>query len=451
MPHRVSPAERIRGHIDELFASGKQRPEILEEVARLGAQLLMQAALEAEITEFPGRDRHQRAATCEDARPGSRDGYREVTVKTTAGPVQLARPKLRGTTGAFASRLSGSHVTKTHALESLVIASFVRGLSVRDVEAALAGALGEQAAISKPTVPPVCQAIKEEYQAWACRRLDGITLDYLYLDASFFRMHPGSPAGPVLAAWGITTGGTPAFIGLAPGSGESADAWHDFLQDLQDRGLASPLLVISDGAPGLIAAIERAFPTALRQRCLIHRARNVLAKVPAGMQAEVKDAYRALSGTEGLKTQPGPKLAGLVDHRTTEMAGRYPATLPGGDEVPARRPRGADRLPAVPRWAPAPDPAFELHRADLRRDPPPYQGHRPAPRRDQLPHSRPGRAGPCLPRLARPDHDGRRAAPAPGPAPLAARPAPPAPATHRSRNRGRRAPRECQRHRLTSP
>jgi transposase-like protein len=143
MPHRVSPTERIHGHIDELFASGKQLPEILEDVARLGAQLLMQAALEAEITEFLGRDRHQRAAACEGARPGSRNGYREVTVKTTAGPVQLSRPKLRGTAEAFASRLFGSHVTKTNALESLVIASFVRGLSVRDVEAALAEALGD--------------------------------------------------------------------------------------------------------------------------------------------------------------------------------------------------------------------------------------------------------------------------------------------------------------------
>jgi putative transposase len=115
----------------------------LEEVARLGAQLLMQAALEAEVTEFLGRDRYQRAGACEDTRPGSRNGYREVTVKTTAGPVMLARPKLRGTTEKFASRLFGSHVTKTNALESLVIASFVRGLSVRDVEAALAEALGD--------------------------------------------------------------------------------------------------------------------------------------------------------------------------------------------------------------------------------------------------------------------------------------------------------------------
>jgi putative transposase len=328
MPHRVSPTDRVRDHIDELFASGRPLPEILEDVARLGARLLMQAALEAEITEFLGRDRYQRAAACADGRPGSRNGYREVTVKTTAGPVTLARPKLRGTTEAFASRLFGSHVTKTNALETLVIASFVRGLSVRDVEAALAEALGDQAAISKSTVSSVCGQIKDEYHAWARRRLDEVTLDYLFLDASFFRMHPGSPAGPVLAAWGITTGGKPAFIGLAPGSGESADAWHDFLQDLKERGLPSPLLVISDGAPGLIAAIEQAFPKALRQRCLIHRARNVLAKVPAGMQAEVKDAYWQLFGTEDLKTGPGPKLAELIDHRITEMAAKYGATYP---------------------------------------------------------------------------------------------------------------------------
>ena len=328
MPVRVSPTDRIRHHIDELFADGRPLQEILEEVARLGAQLLMQAALEAEVTEFLGRDRYQRAAACEDARPGSRNGYREVTVKSTAGPVGLARPKLRGTSEAFASRLFGSHVTKTNALESLVIASFVRGLSVRDVEATLAEALGDQAAISKSTVSAICGQIKEEYERWARRRLDEVTLDYLFLDASFFRMHPGSPAEPVLAAWGITTGGKPAFIGLAPGSGESADAWAAFLADLSERGLASPLLVISDGAPGLIAAIEQACPQALRQRCLIHRARNVLAKTPAGMQAEVKDAYWKLSGTDGLKTPPGPRLAEIIDARIGEMAAKYGPAYP---------------------------------------------------------------------------------------------------------------------------
>jgi len=314
VPARVSPTDRVRAKIDELFASDRELPEILEEVARLGAQLLMQAALEAEVTEFLGRDRYQRSATAPDARSGARNGYRPATVKTTAGPITLERPKLRGTTAAFASRLFGKHVSRTNALESLVIASFVRGLSVRDVEATLADALGDQAAISKSTVSQVCQAIKTEYDSWAARRLDDVMLDYLFLDASFFRMHPGSPAEPVLAAWGITTDGKPVFVGLAPGTGESTDAWADFLTDLRDRGLTCPLLVVSDGARGLIAAIEQVFPPALRQRCLIHRVRNVLAKIPAGMQAEIRDGYWARMYPSGRANESAIRWPIVSDH-----------------------------------------------------------------------------------------------------------------------------------------
>ena len=333
MSARVSPTDRIHARIDALFAEDRSLPEILEEVARLGAQLLMQAALEAEVSEFLGRDRYQRSASTPDARPGSRNGYRPATVKTTAGPVTLERPKVRGTTTAFASRLFGKHVTKTNALESLVIASFVRGLSVRDVEATLAEALGDQAAISKSTVSTVCQAIKAEYEAWSGRRLDQVSLDYLFLDASFFRMHPGSPAEPVLAAWGITTDGKPTFVGLAGGSGESTDAWTDFLTDLRDRGLPSPLLVICDGAKGLIAAIEQTFPKALRQRCLVHRARNVLAKIPTGMQDEIRDGYWAIFDAEGLDCEPGPKLVELIDTRIGAFADKYAATYPAAMKI----------------------------------------------------------------------------------------------------------------------
>lgn len=333
MSARVSPTDRIHARIDALFAQDRPLPEVLEEVARLGAQLLMQAALEAEVTEFLGRERYQRAATITDARPGSRNGYRPVTVKTTAGPVQLERPKLRGTTAAFASRLFGKHVTKTNALESLVIAAFVRGLSVRDVEATLAEALGDQAAISKSTVSTICQAITAEYEQWAARRLEGVSVDYLFLDASFFRMHPGSPAEPVLAAWGISTDGKPVFIGLAPGAGESTDAWVDFLADLRHRGLGSPLLVISDGAQGLIAAIEQIYPKALRQRCLIHRLRNVLAKTPTGMQDEIRDGYWAIFDTTDLDIEPGPALVDLIDTRVRAFAEKYAAIYPAAMKI----------------------------------------------------------------------------------------------------------------------
>jgi transposase-like protein len=293
--------------------------------------LIIQTAVEAEVDGFLGRARYQRAATVPDARAGSRNGYCDSTIKTTAGPVTVARPKLRGTTEAFASQLFGKSVTKSHALEALVIAGFVRGLSVRDVENTLADALGAEAALSKSTVSRVCQAIAAEFAAWSKRRLDDLELDYLFLDASMFKMHPGARAEPVLAAWGITTEGAPTFVALAAGGSESTDAWGDFLDELTGRGLRPPLLVISDGAAGLINACESSLPRSLRQRCLIHRCRNLLAKVPAEAQTELRDAYWAIFDTDDLIAAgmtPGPELVAAVQRRIDACAEQYARAFP---------------------------------------------------------------------------------------------------------------------------
>jgi putative transposase len=112
-------------------------------------------------------------------------------------------------------------------------------------------------------------------------------------------MHPGPRAEPVLVAWAITTDGKPVLVGLAPASAESHDAWADFLAGLVARGLRAPLLVISDGTEGLIGSAERVFDHSLRQRCLIHRARNVLAKVPAGAQDGDLGRHRAAARPAG--------------------------------------------------------------------------------------------------------------------------------------------------------
>jgi transposase-like protein len=120
VPVRVSPTEKIRAEIDALFDGERELGEVIEDVARLGARLIIQTALEAEVEVFLGRARYQRAAAVEDGRPGSRNGYSQATVKTTAGPVAVARPKLRGTTEVFASRLFGKSITKSNALVVLL-------------------------------------------------------------------------------------------------------------------------------------------------------------------------------------------------------------------------------------------------------------------------------------------------------------------------------------------
>ena len=106
MARRVSPVERIRAEIDQLFSSDHDLASILEEVARLSVRLVLQIAVEAEVEEFLGRVRYERRG--DGDRPGSRNGYQPpMTVKTTMGAVALQRPKLRGTDQAFCSRLFG--------------------------------------------------------------------------------------------------------------------------------------------------------------------------------------------------------------------------------------------------------------------------------------------------------------------------------------------------------
>src|SRR4051794_4008883 len=397
---------------------------MIEQVAQLGAQLLLQTALEAEVTEFLGRERYARAAGCDDAREGSRNGYSKTTIKTTTGPVTLRPPKLRNTTQAFASRLLGAGVTKTHALESLVIAGFVRGLSPRDVEAALGEALGEQAAVSRSTESRICAQISEEMTAWQRRRLDELELDYLFLDASFFRYHVGAAAEPVLAAWGITTAGKPVFVGLDTATGESTDAWLTFLTDLGAPGLRCPLLVVSDGAPGLISAVEQTMPAALRQKCLVHRSRNVLSKIPKNAQDEVKADYWALFDLPA-ELVPGLAALAAVQKNIDGFASRWRDAYPAAVRCLLADRESLTHYLRTPAGALDPGPAFQLHRAHLRRDPPPGEGHRPATRRDQLPRPGLGRARPLLARRPRVHHDPRQAAAAPRPAAQPARNHPP--------------------------
>lgn len=337
MSIRVSTIDRIHDEIDALFASSAPLGEVIEETARLGARLLLQQAMEAEVDEFLGRGRYERAAGVEQARAGMRNGHSPVTIKTTAGPVTLERPKLRGTTEKFASTLFGATVIRSNALEALVIASFVRGLSTRDVEATLVEALGVEAAISKSSVSRVCQQVVDEFNTWSARDLSGVAIDYLFLDASFFKMHDSVRGEPLLAAWAITADGKPTLLSLAIAGSESLDSWDDFLADLKQRGLRAPLLVISDGAKGLTGAIEVNWPGALRQRCLVHVSRNLAAKLPEQVAGEVLAEYWACFDVDALLTpdelgrhlDPGPQLAAVVDRRLEALAVKYQVIYPG--------------------------------------------------------------------------------------------------------------------------
>jgi putative transposase len=117
-------SERVRAQLDDALRGVGEERDPIEAVGRLGARLILQQALEEEVSEFLGRARYERTGEASV----HRNGYERTTVKTTAGCVELERPRLRNQGAlAFASQLVGKGVARTHALEALVLASYLRG------------------------------------------------------------------------------------------------------------------------------------------------------------------------------------------------------------------------------------------------------------------------------------------------------------------------------------
>jgi transposase-like protein len=284
----IAPSERLRRELDEIIDGARDEADPIEAIGRLGARLILQQALEDELSEFLGRGRYERRSE-----PVShRNGYERVTVKTTAGPLRLERPRLRNASQLdFASEIVGKGVARTHALEALVLCSFLRGLSVRDVEAALEETFDEPM-VSKSTVSRICEQARERYRVWCERRLDEHDLVYLFLDAVYLKLRPDdTPAEGVLVAWGVTLEGSKVLLGLQLGSRESYEDWLDFGRDLLARGVRPPALLVADGAPGLWKAARELWPAALEQRCTVHALRNVTKKLPERHHRELKARY----------------------------------------------------------------------------------------------------------------------------------------------------------------
>ena len=113
----------------------------------------------------------------------------------------------------------------------------------------------------------------------------------LFLDAVFLSVRRDGPKEGVLVAWGFTEAGERVLLAVMLGMRESHEDWLELGRDLIARGLGAPMLIVADGAPGLIKAIEQCWPASDRQHCAVHRVRNLLAKLPERERERVRNAY----------------------------------------------------------------------------------------------------------------------------------------------------------------
>jgi putative transposase len=293
----VPPSAEIEAQIDQLLAVGvgENPRESLSELARLGARLIIQRAVEEEFDAWLGRSRYERRPGYQrglrNYESGLRNGFRPRRVQTAEGELEIAIPQVREAAETFASKLfpRTPKLLRTEPLKALVIGAFVRGLSMRDVES-----LCEQAGLgklSKSTASRICEELKDRLEAFKRRDLYEIRLAALFLDATFISVRPSGPKEGVLVAWGFTEAGERVLLAVTLGMRESFEDWQALGRDLIARGLGAPMLIVADGAPGLNKAIEQCWPASDRQRCCVHRARNLYAKLPERERERVKHAY----------------------------------------------------------------------------------------------------------------------------------------------------------------
>lgn len=286
--NRVPPSERIRQAIQELLESGiRGDKDVLNELIRLGATRLVQEILEQEVEDFLGRGHYEHRKGNVEFR-GYRNGYREKNLETAEGSITVSVPQLRQTATPFESKLLSFLRSHTDVLDRLVAEMYARGLSTRDIEEAFKDSTGEQL-ISRTAVSEVTESLWDEYEAFRKRDLSGFDIAYLFLDAVFEALRrTGQTKEGILCAWAILTDGRRVLLHLGLGNKESYEDWLEFLRDMVKRGLKTPITVTTDGAPGLIKAVEAMWPKSLRIRCWAHKARNILDKVPEYARAEVK-------------------------------------------------------------------------------------------------------------------------------------------------------------------
>ena len=202
MRRTVPPSAEIEEQVDQLLAVGvgENPRESLSELAKLGARLIIQRAVEDEFDAWLGRARYERRPAYQR---GLRNGVRPRRMQTGEGELQVGIPQVREAAEPFVSKLfpRGTKLLRTEPLKALVIGAFVRGLSMRDVESLCEKAgLGK---LSKSTASRICEELRERFEAFKRRDLYDV-----HLAALFPRR--GLPVGPP----GRAQGGRAGRLGL---------------------------------------------------------------------------------------------------------------------------------------------------------------------------------------------------------------------------------------------
>jgi len=247
--------------------------------------------MKAELTEYLGRQPYERTNSDGNHRNG---GYhRSITLKGI-GTVGVDVPRDRK--GLFKSLVIPRSKQIEEELRKDICLMFLTGISTRTLSMISSQLIGRR--ISHSQVSLVSRELIDAVEQWRERDLSAEKIKYLFVDGVCFKMRVAKSVEnvPVLVAIGVNEFGQRMVLGLQAGDKESATCWREFFKDLKRRGLdgRNVQLGIMDGLPGLERIFTEEFPKAKIQRCQVHVAKNVLAKVPMKLKQEVAVDVRTI-------------------------------------------------------------------------------------------------------------------------------------------------------------
>ncbi len=284
-----SLSKKSKKVIEKYLDESRQRHPLVE-LTRIGARMMLEVALEEELTAALGRDYYERRSS----NVGSRSGSKPRTIKIGAGDIQISMPKVRDAGGPFHSQILPPRVTQMDEIQDIIPLLYMNGLSTRKVKKSISKLLGKKG-LSHQNVLKISSRIVDEFNRWKKRDLSGTEAVYLILDGIRLGVRAGtSEKEAVLVAWGFLEDGSRELLGVSLGNQESYGAWKGFLEDMIARGLNAPLLAVIDGCPGLIKAVGEVFSGSDIQRCTKHRTENVLNKVLKEDRDKVKESLRKI-------------------------------------------------------------------------------------------------------------------------------------------------------------
>jgi putative transposase len=233
---------------------------------------------------------------CTPTRRGYRNGFYTRDLITKTGRVEdLKVPRDRE--GEFHTQVFESYNRYEPEVAQALTEMFVSGTSTHKVGKVAEKLLG--VAPSASSVSRLNQSLTEQYEAWRARTL----LPHyrvMYLDGIHFTVRHGekTDATMILTALGVDLEGSREVLAFRASSEESKDGWNALLQDLRTRGVSTIDLIVTDGHEGLLAAVADLFPATLRQRCLVHKQRNIMSAIPKREQQEVMAELKGIWNCE---------------------------------------------------------------------------------------------------------------------------------------------------------